>query len=80
MPSGVPLPSPASTWPSGPTGNSAPYMYMARRTIAGPAITFSDTASCRKPAGASTWHRPAATSAVDVTPSTPAKWSMWEWV
>ena len=30
--------------------------------------------------GRATWHRPASTSAADVTPSTPAKWSMWEWV
>ncbi len=80
VPSGVPLPRPASTWPVGEAGRSAPYMYMARRTMAGPAMTFSLTASARKPSGAMTRHRPAATSSALVTPSTPAKWSMWEWV
>ncbi len=55
-------------------------MYDARRFIAGPAITFSDTASARKPAGATTGTRPDATSAGSTTPARPPKWSMWLWV
>jgi hypothetical protein len=36
-PSEVVCPRPVPTWPQGPLGSSAPYMYVARRDIAPPA-------------------------------------------
>ena len=48
--------------------------------MAVPANTFSLTAAATMPSGAITRHRPAATSSAVVTPFTPPKWSMWEWV
>ncbi len=80
VPSEVVLPRPASTWPRGPAGSSGANMYSARRSIAGPAMTFSLTASARNPSGAMTRQRPASTSSCVVTPRTPAKWSRWLWV
>ncbi|MNN86754.1 hypothetical protein D3C81_2042070 [compost metagenome] len=70
---GTPLPRPASTWPRGPRGSGAPYMYCARRFIAGPASTFSLTACSKKPCGAMTCTLPALTSASSITPRTPPK-------
>ncbi|MNN80285.1 hypothetical protein D3C81_1970020 [compost metagenome] len=77
---GTPLPSPASTWPRGPRGRGAPYMYWARRFMAGPASTFSPMACSKKPSGAMTWTLPAFTSASSITPRAPPKWSMCGWV
>ena len=79
-PRGTALPSPQSTWPVGPAGNNGPNWYVARRPMAGPAMTFSPTVSCKKPTGAMTRHFPASTSACVVTPRTPPKWSACEWV
>ena len=48
------LPSPASTLPRSPRGSGAPNWNWARRPMAFPAITDSDTAASMKPAGANT--------------------------
>ena len=77
VPSEVVCPRPAPTWPLGPFGSSAPYMYVARRDIALPAKTFSLTACSRKPSGAMTGMRPDATSSSATTPRAPPKWSTW---
>jgi hypothetical protein len=55
-------------------------MKSERRPIAVPTNTFSATASSMKPSGAITAMRPASTSASSITPFTPPKWSMCEWV
>ncbi len=80
VPTAVVLPSPASTWPLSPVASRGANMYNERRSIAGPAITFSLTASARNPSGAIIRQRPASTSSCDVTPRTPPKWSRWLWV
>jgi hypothetical protein len=56
-------------------GKCRPYMYPARRPIAVPVNTFSETACSTNPSGASTATRPASTSFWVVTPFTPPKWS-----
>jgi len=52
VPCDVARPRPALVCPRGPGGTSDPYMYIPRRSIALPAITFSDSASSVNPAGA----------------------------
>ncbi len=42
--------------PAGSVGSSPPYMYAARRAIAGPATTFSETACSMKPQAAADRH------------------------
>ncbi|MEV5302991.1 hypothetical protein [Amycolatopsis methanolica] len=54
VPVEVVIPSPAPSCPTALTGNAAPYMYAARRDIAGPASTISLTACSRKPSVAIT--------------------------
>ena len=71
VPREVTLPRPASTWPRGPLGKVAPNWKSARRIIAVPASTFSETTSCMKRSGAQTSTRPARTSASSTTPRTP---------
>ena len=74
------LPSPVSTWPRGLRARGMPYMKLARRDMAMPAIRFSLVASCMKPAGA-TMRTPArAASSSGSTASIPPKWSTWLWV
>ncbi len=71
VPRDVTLPRPASTWPRGPLGKVAPNWNCARRIIAVPASTVSETISSMKRSGAqiSTW--PARTSPSSTTPRTP---------
>ncbi len=71
VPREVTLPSPASTWPRGPRGSVAPNWNWARRTMAVPASTLSETTSCMNRSGAYTGTRPARTSASSSTPRTP---------
>ena len=80
VPSGTPLPRPASIWPRGPGSSSGPNWYSERRVMAMPASRFSATVSRMKCSGATTTQRPASTSAWVVTPRTPPKWSRWLWV
>ena len=55
-------------------------MYDARRSIAGPATTFSAIAASRKPTGAMISTSPRRRHRRSVTPRTPPKWSTWLWV
>lgn len=64
-------PKPALTPPVALRGSSEPPMYTARRPMALPAITFSDTASSTKCSGAMIFTLPALTSASSTMPRTP---------
>ncbi len=76
----TPLPRPEPTAPRSSVGNNAPYMYIARRVIAFPAMTFSETAYSMKPSGAMIRTFPVAASSAVTTPLTPPKWSAWLWL
>lgn len=80
VPVEVVWPRPAPICAAGPRSRAAPYIYPARRVIAGPAKTFSAMAASMNPSGAMTETSPDATCSSVMMPLTPPKWSTWEWV
>ena len=76
LPKAGPFPSPDPMWPFAECSSWLPYMYIERRLMVLPTITFSLVASSMNPAGA----KISVLSSAPRTDATPPKWSIWEWV
>ncbi len=79
-PAAIVLPSPQSTWPRTPLARNGPNWYCARRSIAGPAMMFSETACSMNRFGAMIGTLPLESVASSSTPRAPPQWSVWVWL
>src|SRR6185312_9638396 len=71
-PAAMVLPSPQSTCPRTPFASNGPNWYIARRSIAGPAMMFSETACSMNRLGAMIGTLPPASTSSSSTPRAPA--------